>query len=45
MYKRGQRTLESLGQSINSYLGILSHGNSFELQQELENQIFFWLTA
>ena len=44
LYKRKQRTLESLGQSINSYLGILSHSNSFELQQELENEIFFWLT-
>jgi hypothetical protein len=45
LYKRKQRSLESLGQSINSYLGILSHSNSFELQQELENQIFFWLTS
>lgn len=44
LYKRGQWTLESLNQSIHSYLGILSHSNSFDLQQELENQIFFWLT-
>jgi len=45
LFKRGQVTLESLNQSIYSYLGILSHSNSFELRQELKNQIFFWLTG
>ncbi|MDP3696524.1 MAG: reverse transcriptase/maturase family protein [Candidatus Taylorbacteria bacterium] len=44
LYRRGRLGLESLNQSIYSYLGILSHSNSFELKQELENQIFFWLT-
>jgi len=43
LYKRKQLTEKSLNQSIYSYLGILSHSNSFELQQELENKMFFWL--
>jgi len=44
LFKHNQLSLESLNQSIHSYFGILSHSDSFELQQGLENQIFFWLT-
>lgn len=44
LYKRNQLSLDSLNQSIHSYFGILSHSDSFELAQELENQIFFWLS-
>lgn len=44
LYKRKQLSLDSLNQSIHSYFGILSHSDSFGLSQELENQIFFWLS-
>lgn len=30
-------------QSLQSYLGYLSHANSFKLTQKLKNQIWFWL--
>lgn len=35
-----QRTLE---QSINSYLGVLSHADTYGLSEELKNQYWFWL--
>ncbi len=42
-YNQGSLSYESLDHTIHSYLGILSHSNSFILQQDLENQIFFRL--
>jgi hypothetical protein len=36
----GQKTLK---QSLNSYLGVLSHANCYQLQEELRNQFWFWL--
>ncbi len=36
-------TKEALNQSIQSYLGMLKHCNSYKLRQKLKNQIKFWL--
>jgi len=33
----------TLEQSLNSFLGVLSHANAYGLQQKLENQLWFWL--
>ena len=35
---------QSLEQSLQSYLGVLSHCNSYKLQEKLKNQVYFWLT-
>lgn len=42
-YKRGLISEETLEQSLNSYLGVLSHADTYELQEELKNQFWFWL--
>ncbi|MGA2667072.1 MAG: RNA-directed DNA polymerase [Patescibacteria group bacterium] len=42
-YKTGLISEETIKQSLNSYLGVLSHANTYELHQELENQYWFWL--
>ena|SRR3989344_2544098 len=42
-YRSGQINLESLGQSTQSYFGILKHANTYKLKQDLSNNIFFWL--
>lgn len=34
---------ERLGQSVQSYLGVLSHADSFQLQEKMLNQVWFWL--
>lgn len=39
-HKIGQQTLE---QSRQSYLGVLSHANTHRLSQNLKNQFWFWL--
>lgn len=36
-------TQETLKQSLNSYLGVLSHANTYRLSEELKNQYWFWL--
>lgn len=33
----------ALEQSLQSYLGVLSHANTYELGNELKNQFWFWL--
>jgi RNA-directed DNA polymerase len=43
--KNGSLSLDSFHQSAQSYFGVLSHSNSFDLRQNLENQIFFWLNG
>jgi hypothetical protein len=43
-YKTNKISAESLSQSIQSYLGYLSHANTYKLSQELKNQIVFWLS-
>jgi len=44
-YKEGKITKQTLEQSLQSYLGVLSHANSYKLEQELKNQFWFWLTS
>lgn len=43
-YKTGKITKERLNQTIQSYLGYLTHANTYTFKQELENMIWFWLT-
>ena len=42
-FKAGLISKHTLDQSLNSYLGVLSHADSYELKQELLNQYWFWL--
>jgi len=42
-YRKGRLDEKVLEQSLNSYLGVLSHSNSFKLSQEIKNQVWFWL--
>jgi hypothetical protein len=42
-FKTGSIIKHTLDQSLNSYLGVLSHADSYELKQELLNQYWFWL--
>jgi len=40
--KNGDFPRKSFNQSLQSYLGYLSHANSYKLTQNLKNQILFW---
>ena len=42
-HKTGVITNETLEQSLQSYLGILTHADAYRLSQELKNQFWFWL--
>lgn len=42
-FKQNEISEESLNQTIQSYLGILSHCNSYKLRRELEDKIQIWL--
>jgi retron-type reverse transcriptase len=42
-YKQESIDEKTLIQSLNSYLGVLSHANSYKLTQELKNKIWEWL--
>ncbi|MCX6809710.1 MAG: reverse transcriptase domain-containing protein [Candidatus Berkelbacteria bacterium] len=42
-YKSGIISKNTLVQSLNSYLGVLSHADSYKLCNELENSFWFWL--
>jgi RNA-directed DNA polymerase len=42
-FKNDEITEESLMQSFNSYLGVLSHADSYKLEQELRHKIWEWL--
>jgi len=42
-YKSGKINEESLNQCLQSYLGVLSHADTYELREELLNQYWFWL--
>lgn len=44
LHKKDELTFDRLNQTTQSYLGYLSHSNSFNLTSELKNQIWFWLT-
>jgi hypothetical protein len=37
-YKEGSISKESAEQTLNSYLGMLSHSNGYRLSQELKNR-------
>jgi hypothetical protein len=40
-YRTDVITRETLEQSLQSYLGVLSHANSYKLSQEIKNQLWF----
>ena len=40
-YHAGQITKLTLEQSLQSYLGVLSHANTYRLSQDLKNQFWF----
>ncbi|VVB53162.1 Reverse transcriptase (RNA-dependent DNA polymerase) [uncultured archaeon] len=42
-YLTGAVSKETLEQSIQSYLGTLSHANTYRVSNELKNQFWFWL--
>jgi len=42
-HKAGEIDKKSLDQSLQSYLGVLSHADTHKLKQELLNQFWFWL--
>ena len=42
-YRNGSISEKSLSQSLQSYLGVLSHANAFRLSEDLKNQYWFWL--
>lgn len=43
-YKNGITTKQTLEQSLQSYLGVLSHANTHKFGDELKNQFWFWLS-
>ena len=43
-YKRGQSPKESVDQSLLSYLGVLSHADTFRLSEDLKNRYWFWVS-
>ena len=42
-FKEEKTKEESVLQSFNSYLGVLSHGNTHELEQKLRHKLWEWL--
>jgi len=42
-YKQDKINRETLEQSLQSYLGVLSHANAYRLINELKNKFWFWL--
>lgn len=42
-YRAGEISEKSLNQSLQSYLGVLSHADTHELEQKLLNQFWFWM--
>ena len=42
-FKDNRISQKSLNQSIQSYLGVLKHANTYKLEDKLRNNIFFWL--
>ena len=43
-YKNGTINKQTIEQSFQSYLGVLSHADTYELSNELKNQFWFWIT-
>jgi len=42
-YRAGAISEATLSQSLQSYLGVLSHANTHQLSEDLKNQFWFWL--
>ena len=42
-YKKGVANKQTLEQSLQSYLGVLSHADTYKISNELKNQFWFWL--
>lgn len=42
--KLGKITEDKMNETVQSYLGYISHTNSFKFKKQLENLIWFWLT-
>lgn len=43
-HKAGKLGSKSLWQSLQSYLGVLSHANAHKFSEKLQNQFWFWLS-
>jgi len=43
-YKTGVINKQTLEQSLQSYLGVLSHANTYNLSDKLRNQFWFWFS-
>lgn len=43
-YKAGKISRESLDQALQSYLGVLSHADTYNSRQELLNKFWFWMS-
>lgn len=43
-YRNDTVSENNLNQSLQSYLGVLSHANTYKLENELKNRYWFWLT-
>lgn len=43
-FKAGKISEEKLNQTIQSYLGYLTHANAYKFRLELQNSIWYWLT-
>lgn len=44
-HKSEVRTEQSLHQVLQSYLGVLSHANTYKISQHVKNQFWFWLSG
>lgn len=42
IYKQGGISEDRLNNSLQSYLGVLSHGDTYRLGEDLKNQYWFW---
>lgn len=42
-YNSGAINRQTLEQSLQSYLGVLTHANAYDLSEQLKNQFWFWL--
>ena len=42
-YRRGDINEQTLSQSLQSYLGALSHARAYQLSQDLKNQYWYWI--
>jgi RNA-directed DNA polymerase len=43
-FHKGNVNEEAIDQSLNSYLGLLSHANTYKLSKDLKNKFWFWLS-